>query len=117
MLSALTQLLLCQLIGEVLVRALSLPVPGPVLGMLLLFVILLWRGGPGDNLRGTSQSLLQHLSLLFVPAGTGIVLHLNRVGDEWLALLLALVISTALSLLVTAGVMQLCQKLTRKESA
>lgn len=110
MLAALTTLLLCQLAGEVCVRWLQLPVPGPVAGMLLLFCLLLARGGPGDELKTTSQALLGHLSLLFVPAGTGIVLHLARVGDEWLALLLALVLSTLATLLVTAWTMQWCRR-------
>ena len=110
MLSALTQLLVFQLAGEVIARALNLPVPGPVLGMLFLFVALLLRGGPGDDLQSTSQGLLQHLSLLFVPAGTGIMIHLHRVADEWLPLLVSLIISTLATLVVTAGVMRLCQR-------
>lgn len=110
MISALSALLVFQLTGEVLTRWLDLPVPGPVLGMLLLFVFLLLRGGPGDELRTTSQTLLQHLSLLFVPAGTGIMVHLHRVADEWLPLLLSLLISTVATLVVTAVVMKLCQR-------
>ena len=110
MLSALTQLLIFQLIGEVLARGLGLPVPGPVIGMLLLFLTLILRGGPDPELQHTGQGLLQHLSLLFVPAGTGIMVHLNRVGDEWLPLLLSLLISTAASLAVTVLVMKLCRK-------
>lgn len=110
MISALTTLLVFQLTGEILTRSLNLPVPGPVLGMLLLFLSLVLRGGPGDDLRSTSQNLLQHLSLLFVPAGTGIMVHLHRVADEWLPLLLSLLISTAATLVVTAVVMKLCQR-------
>ena len=110
MISALTVLLIFQLIGEVFARSLDLPVPGPVIGMLLLFLALLLRGGPGDGLRTTSQNLLQHLSLLFVPAGTGIMLHLHRVADEWPALLLSLLISTLATLVVTALAMKLCQR-------
>lgn len=110
MISALTALLVFQLAGEVLARALDLPVPGPVLGMLLLFLFLVLRGGPGDELRTTSQTLLQHLSLLFVPAGTGIMVHLHRVADEWLALALSLWISTVATLVVTAVTMKLCQR-------
>jgi holin-like protein len=106
--SALSALLVFQLTGEVLARWLDLPVPGPVLGMLLLFVFLVLRGGPGDELRTTSQTLLQHLSLLFVPAGTGIMVHLHRVADEWLALTLSLLVSTVATLVVTALVMKLC---------
>ncbi len=107
MIAALTQLLVFQLLGEVVARWLALPVPGPVLGMLFLFVALVLRGGPGHELQATSQTLLQHLSLLFVPAGTGIMIHLHRVADEWLPLLLSLVISTAATLVVTALVMKL----------
>ena len=77
MLSALTQLLIFQLAGEVTARGFNLPVPGPVLGMLFLFIALMIKGGPGKELQGTSQTLLQHLSLLFVPAGTGVMLHLQ----------------------------------------
>ena len=110
MLSALTQLLIFQLLGEVIARGLALPIPGPVLGMLFLFVALLIKGGPGQELQGTSQTLLQHLSLLFVPAGTGIMVHLHRVADEWFPLLLSLLISTLATLVVTALVMKLCQR-------
>ena len=105
MLSALTTLLVFQLIGEVLVRGLDLPVPGPVLGMALLFLRLCWQGRADPHLQGTAQGLLQHLSLLFVPAGTGVMLHFSRVADEWLPLLVALIGSTLLSMAVTALVM------------
>lgn len=106
MLSAITQLLIFQLIGEIAARGLSLPVPGPVIGMLLLFCVLWWRDGPGKELQETSQTLLQHLSLLFVPAGTGIMVHLHRVADEWLPLAASLLLSTAAALAVTALVMK-----------
>ncbi len=110
MLSALTQLLIFQLTGEIIARGLNLPVPGPVIGMLLLFLMLMLRGGPSSELRTTSQTLLQHLSLLFVPAGAGIMVHLHRVANEWLPLLLSLLISTTLTLVVTGLVMKLCQR-------
>lgn len=105
MLGALTLLLLFQLVGEVTARAFALPIPGPVIGMALLFLTLVLRGGPSDDLRSTSGTLLQHLSLLFVPAGTGIVLYGSRIADEWLSLGIALVGSTALAIAVTALVL------------
>ena len=106
MLSALTLLLLLQLIGEVFVQWFALPVPGPVIGLLLLFGGLLWRGRIGDELRTTANGLLQHLSLLFVPAGVGVMVHAARVADEWLALCAALVGSTLLSMAATALTLQ-----------
>lgn len=116
MLASLSLLLTCQLIGETLARWLALPVPGPVLGLLLLFALLTLRKGPSEELRQTSQSLLAHLSLLFVPAGTGIMLHLSRVGDEWPAIALALIVSTLLAMAVTAGVMVLVQQLQARRT-
>jgi len=109
MIASLTQLLVFQLLGEVLVRALTLSVPGPVMGMLLLFGFLLLRSGPDRELLTTSQTLLQHLSLLFVPAGTGVMLHLQLVAREWLPLLLSVIVSTLLSLVVTALLMHFLQ--------
>jgi holin-like protein len=114
MIAALTQLLIFQLIGEVIARGLDLPIPGPVIGMLLLFLTLTARNGPKPELQTTSQNLLQHLSLLFVPAGTGVIIHLHRVADEWLPLLLSLLVSTGVTLVVTALLMKL---FTRNQTA
>lgn len=102
MLGALTVLLVFQLIGEVIVQYFVLPVPGPVIGMILLFAALAVRGGAPDNLRSTASGLLQHLSLLFVPAGVGIMVHFSRLGDEWPAIVGALVVSTFVTLGVTS---------------
>jgi len=109
MVSAITWLLVFQLAGEAIARGLDLQVPGPVIGMLLLFLALALRGGPSEEFRTSSQGLLQHLSLLFVPAGTGVLLHLHRVADEWIALLVSLVLGTLATLAVTAFTMKLVQ--------
>lgn len=106
MIAALTQLLLCQLIGEVIVRGAGMPVPGPVLGMALMFVWMVLRGGPDAELKQTSGTLLQHLSLLFVPAGAGVILHLHRVREEWLPIGGALLASTFIAMGVTALVLK-----------
>jgi len=110
MLAALTVLLVYQLIGEVLVQLLRLPVPGPVIGMLLLFVTLLLRGDAPASLRDTANGLLGHLSLLFVPAGVGVMLHFHRLATEWLPIIVALVASTVITIGVTALVMRALQR-------
>lgn len=102
MLNAITILLLFQLAGEVLSQMLKLPIPGPVVGMALLFVGLSAPSALAQRLRETAQVVLQHLSLLFVPAGVGVMLHARRVADEWLAISVALVLSTVLAIAVTA---------------
>lgn len=105
MIAALALLLVFQFAGEVTVRALGLPVPGPVIGMGLFFVWLLVRGGPGEETRQLSLTLLQHLSLLFIPAGTGIVLYGDLLAREWLPLATAVLGSTVLAIVVTALVL------------
>jgi holin-like protein len=102
MLQALATLLVFQTIGEVLSFSLALPIPGPVLGMALLLVLLLARPATIEALRPTSVELLKHLSLLFVPAGVGVMLHVTRIADEWLAIAVALLVSTGLAIAVTA---------------
>lgn len=106
MLNAITLLLLFQLAGEAITLLFSLPVPGPVIGMALLFTALALRGGPSRELRETAQNLLQHLSLLFIPAGVGVMLHLQRMADEWFSILIALVASTFITIAITALVLR-----------
>ena len=106
MLGAITLLLVYQLVGEVIVLTLGMPVPGPVIGMLLLFLTLVVRGRVSEALRDTANGLLTHLSLLFVPAGVGVMVHFSRLGSEWLPLAVALVASTVITIAVTALVMQ-----------
>lgn len=111
LINGLALLLLFQLAGEVAVRLLDVPVPGPVAGMLLLFVALCLRGGGGAGLEQVADGLLRHLSLLFVPAGVGLMIYLPRLAAEWLPITVALVVSTLLTL-ATCGL--LLQALLRR---
>lgn len=110
MITALTILLCCQLAGEVAVRLFALPVPGPVLGMLLLFVLLLLRSRVLESVRAPAQGLLRYLSLLFVPAGVGLMRHFGRLRAEWLAVGAAIVVSTVLTIAVSALAFQLASR-------
>ena len=102
MLAALTTLLVCQLAGEAIVQATALPVPGPVVGMMLLFIAMLARAPLPTETTGTADGLLKHLSLLFVPAGVGVVQHVGTLGGTSLRLLAVVVIGTVIALTVTA---------------
>ncbi len=94
-------LLVLQSIGELLSRGLSLPVPGPVTGMLLLLVALNWRM-VREPVGACAPFLLSHLSLLFIPVAVGITSYLPLLGTYWLQLLLVIVVSTWIGLAVTA---------------
>ncbi|HEU0223386.1 MAG TPA: CidA/LrgA family protein [Paracoccaceae bacterium] len=95
MIGAIATLLAAQLAGETLTRALSLPLPGPVIGMALLLGLLALRPASGAALNPVAQALLGNLTLLFVPAGVGVVGHIGRLGEGALGLALAILVSTA----------------------
>jgi holin-like protein len=112
MIASLSLILLCQLAGEVIVRGLGLPMPGPVIGLMLLLLLLLARDrfallrrGPlqGEGVEGASRGLLANLSLLFVPAGVGVVQKLDLLAEHGIAIILVLAVSVVVTLLVTVA--------------
>ena len=110
-LNGMTLLLIYQLVGEISVHMLQWPVPGPVLGMVLLFLTLLLRKGIPASIDSSSHALLSHLSLLFVPAGVGMMVYLERLKQEWLPIVAALFLGTLITLSVSALVMQATTRL------
>lgn len=110
MLEYLTLILACQLIGEFAVSTANIPFPGPLAGMILLFVFLVFRGDIPEELGNVSGALLNNLSLMFVPAGVGVMAHFELLGTDALPLSIALVVSTLLTIAVTALVMMLLNK-------
>ena len=122
MLFGLFVLLACQLAGEVLVRGLALPLPGPVVGIVLLLAGLYGaeRMRPASAATGGSpvgnaaDGLLRYLGLLFVPAGVGLAQSYDLVLAHWLAIVASLVGSTAVTLIVTAYTFRAVVRLTRE---
>ena len=100
-------ILLClQLCGEVAARLLGLPIPGPVIGLLLLFSGLVLIPGLHERVAYAAQVLLAHLSLLFIPAGVGVIVHLARLDGAVIGVTLTLLLSTLIGLSVTALTLQ-----------
>lgn len=111
MINALVVLLGCQLVGEVVVRLLGLPVPGPVVGAALLAAVLVGRAAP-EPLAATADGLLRNLSLLFVPAAVGVVEHRHLFAEYGVVLVATVIVSTVLSLAVCAVVFRLVARRT-----
>ena len=105
-LRGLAWLLALQSLGELLSRGLSLPFPGPVIGMLLLLVALRLPV-VREPVAACANFLLSHLSLLFVPVGVGVMTHLGLIGQYGVRMLVVVVLSTWLGLAVTALVLHL----------
>ncbi len=127
MIASLSLILLCQLIGEVFVRGLRLPMPGPVIGLLLLLLLLVARDrfgllaqGPleGGGVENASRALLANLSLLFVPAGVGVVQKLDLLAEHGIAIIVVLALSVVVTLLATVATFVLATRLmTRRRDA
>jgi holin-like protein len=120
MIASLSLILLCQLAGEVFVRGLRLPMPGPVIGLMLLLGLLLARDhfpvlarGPlqNDGVESVSRIMLANLSLLFVPAGVGVVQKLDLVAEHGIAFLVVLAVSVMVTLVVTVATFLLVSRL------
>lgn len=95
-------LLLFQAIGEGVVRATALPLSGPVAGMILLFIFLCLRGGVSPRLHHATAGALRHMSLLFIPAGTGLMLYFGALREQWGMIVIAIVGGTLCTLAVAA---------------
>jgi holin-like protein len=117
MLRALATLLVFQCLGEGVSYLFKLPVPGPVIGMLLLFGFLMLRPQVADAIEPTALELLRHLSLLFIPAGVGIMVSAGKVRGDALAVVASLIVSTTLAIAVTALVTRALLRRQRNEPA
>ncbi|GAB3423139.1 CidA/LrgA family protein [Massilia agilis] len=115
MIAAFAIILIFQCLGEGVAFLTGVPIPGPVIGMLLLFAALLAWPRLQELLEPTASELLRHLSLLFVPAGVGIVVAAASGRGQWLAIGAALVGSTLLTLGVTAFVMQALSRVGKEQ--
>lgn len=112
MIHSLLVLLACQLAGEATARSLGLAVPGPVAGMVFLLGILVALPRMVSVVRPTASGILANLSLLFVPAGVGVVGHISALGSDALALLAAVVASTLLAIAAGAAAFVIAARLT-----
>lgn len=81
-----------------------LPVPGSVIGMVLLTLLLLAKVADPERIADSANLLLENMSLLFVPAGVGLVLYGGVIGSNLIAILLSCMVSTFAVMAITAFV-------------
>lgn len=112
MIEAFTLLVLLQLCGDVLAHVSGLPVPGPVIGLVLLLGLMAWLPAIPGRLEETADGLLSHLSLMLVPAGVGVVAQAALLASHATAIVLVVTVSTIATLAVTAIVFRIVARLT-----
>ncbi len=106
MIRGLVQILLFQGLGEIISKLLGLPIPGPVIGLVLLLTTLLMRRRIDADLDLVATAFTQHLGLLFIPAAVGVVMFVPQLADHGLTIAIILLISVATSVAVSALVLK-----------
>jgi len=105
----------CQLVGELVVRTLDVPVPGPVVGMVVLFGLLqLSRSGDDATVVRAADGLLQHLQLFFVPAGVGVMAYLATIREDAVPIIGAMLVSWLVGLALVGGLTVGLEKVLKK---
>lgn len=106
MLKAILTLFLCLAAGNVITHVTGLPLPGGVIGLVILLVVLIWHRGPDQQLRETGHFLLKNMTILFIPASAGLITQLPALKQDALAIGIAITVSTVLGMAVTASIMR-----------
>ena len=104
----------CLLLGEAVAAITGLRVPGSILGMIALTVLLelgVVRTRQVDTL---SDFLLANMGFFFVPAGVGLILYLDVIASQWVAIVVASALSTIVVMLVTGFVHQYLRRHARR---
>lgn len=110
MLASLTVIVLFEVAGDALQALFRLPIPGPVIGMALLFAALIGNGKLPPALDRTASGLLGYLPMLFVPAGVGVMAHFDLLRAEWPAIVAALLVSSVAAVVVTGLTMRAIER-------
>lgn len=105
-----------QLMGEAVVAVTGLPVPGSVVGMVLVLLALLARKGHLPELRRAGSTMLLLVPLLLVPVSVGIMEQADLLRANWWPLTVALLVSIVAGMLATGLTIRWLRKLDRKQS-
>jgi holin-like protein len=94
-------------LGEWIQQSLHLPVPGSIIGMIILFLLLQWNMIKETWFLQGANWLLSYLSLLFVPSTVGIIQYLPYFRGKGLFSVVTVMVSTLLVLIIAGGLSQI----------
>ena len=104
------------LLGELLSRSLNLPIPGNILGMVILFILLCTKVVKVDNISTVTNFLLDHLSFFFIPAGVGLMASIGIIKSTWWQLLVVCISTTVIIIGITGMIVQAISRSTKKKN-
>lgn len=117
MLYAVATLFAFQLLGEFIARLSGLPLPGALIGTLLLLLALLFYKRLPKALEDTASVLLQNMMLLFIPVIAGVMQEFDHLRREWLPFVLACVLGSAITFAATAWTFRFFLQYQRAQEA
>ncbi|MBK5239943.1 CidA/LrgA family protein [Clostridium sp.] len=103
-------ILVIYFVGEILTEFFNLPVPGNIMGMILLVILLCTNVVKLEMVDTVANFLLDHLAFFFIPAGVGILTSLVVIKDSFIRLLIVCFISTIVTIAVTALIVEFMTK-------
>ena len=104
------------LVGELLSTSLHLPIPGNILGMVILFILLFTKIVKVDNISNVTNFLLDHLAFFFIPAGVGLMASLGIIKSTWWQLLIVCILTTTIIIGVTGIIVQSISRKTEEKN-
>lgn len=104
------------LVGELLSTSIHLPIPGNILGMVILFILLCTKIVKVDNISNVTNFLLDHLAFFFIPAGVGLMASLGIIKSTWWQLLIVCILTTTIIIGVTGIIVQSISKKTKEKN-
>lgn len=93
-------------IGQIIQVLFGLPVPGSVIGLILLFIALEKEIIKPEMIEDTCEFLLSNMSFLFIPAGVGLLTSLNVLKGHWVGFMAILIFSTVIVWVITVSVVK-----------
>jgi Putative effector of murein hydrolase LrgA len=104
------------LVGEFLSTSLHLPIPGNILGMIILFILLYTKVVKVDNISNVTSFLLDHLAFFFIPAGVGLMASMGIIKSTWWQLLVVCLSTTVIIIGVTGIIVQMISKRSKEKN-
>lgn len=109
-------ILLCNLLGNLLIVMTGLPIPGSVIGLLLLLALLLLKKVKLETVEPAGGLLTALLMLFILPGGVNMMNSFHKFDGILVQALLVGVLTTLLSLLSAGWTVQAIGKLRKKRS-
>ncbi|WP_291650368.1 CidA/LrgA family protein [Clostridium sp.] len=104
------------LIGELISKVLSLPIPGNILGMIILLALLCSKIVKVEKVETVSNFFLDHLAFFFIPAGVGLITSFDSIKDSLILIILLCIITTSIVIVVTGSVVQFVMNLQKTKT-